>query len=81
MITTYIITILIILAVLSGWVGVQALAKRFARKHPEFGPPQDHTSSCGFFCLCKNRDSCTKNQLTKPQSENPSDHSDFSNHS
>ena len=66
---TYLITIFIILLVLGGWIAVQHLARRFAEKHPEFGPPREEDASCGFFCLCNNRDTCLKKDLKQEHSE------------
>ena len=59
MIETAITAILIIMAVLLGWVGVQHLAKVFARRHPEFGEPKDEVHSC-LFCFCRNKDNCQR---------------------
>ncbi|WP_203225265.1 hypothetical protein [Ectothiorhodospira haloalkaliphila] len=36
----YLVAFLIIFALFTGWVLVQHAARRFAQRHPEFGPPQ-----------------------------------------
>ncbi len=43
---TYAISILIVFAMLAGWVLVQHLGRRFAARHPEFGPPREEGSGC-----------------------------------
>lgn len=63
MLFTYIMAVLIVFGVLAGWVGVQHLARRFAERHPEFGPAREEGAGCGFFCLCLNRFSCPKREL------------------
>ena len=40
------------LLVLLGWIGVQQLARRFAARHPEFGPAREEGSGCGAGCNC-----------------------------
>lgn len=44
---SYLITIGLILALLLGWVGVQAAYDRFARRHPELGPFRTGAGGCG----------------------------------
>ena len=44
---TYILAIGIVLIVMLGWVAVQQMARRFAAKHPEFGPYPESTGGCG----------------------------------
>ncbi len=48
----YLFAIGIILTMLFGWVAVQHLARKFAAKHPEFGPARDEAGGCGGFCGC-----------------------------
>ena len=61
MILQAIIAILIILAMLAGWITVQHLARCFAARHPEFGPAREEGEGCGaLLCLCKNKDTCPK---------------------
>jgi len=43
----YLTTILIVLSLLAGWLVVRAAARRFAERHPEFGPPPEEGGSCG----------------------------------
>lgn len=47
---TTLIAILIIFLMLSGWVVVQQTTRRFAARHPEFGPAREEGSGCGFLC-------------------------------
>ena len=47
----------VILLVLLGWIGVQQLARRFARNHPEFGPYVEKRG-CGGNCSCSGGGSC-----------------------
>ncbi len=44
---TYLLAIGIILIVLLGWVTVQDMGRRFAAKHPEFGPYSEKSGGCG----------------------------------
>ena len=37
----------LIFAVLVGWLYVEAIYRRFARRHPELGPYRDNESGCG----------------------------------
>ena len=60
---TYLIAIFIILALMSGWIGVQHLSRTFARRHPEWGPPREEGAGCGLFCFCRNRETCPKSKL------------------
>lgn len=62
MLTTYLITVLVILGLMTGWLGVQQLARRFAARHPELGPAREEGGGC-MFCLCKNGETCTKREL------------------
>jgi hypothetical protein len=41
----YLTTILLILALLAGWLLVQTAARRFTRRHPEFAMEQEE--GCG----------------------------------
>jgi hypothetical protein len=48
MITRALLAAAIILAVLAGWLLVQAATRRFAARHPELGPARDEcTGGCG----------------------------------
>ena len=66
MLFKYIITILIILGLMVGWIAVQHMARLFAARHPEFGPAREEGGGCGgLFCLCKDNLTCPKNKLKK----------------
>lgn len=66
MLTTYAITILVILGLLAGWVGVQHLSRGFAERHPELGPAREEGGGCGgLFCLCKDGQACPRQSLKK----------------
>jgi hypothetical protein len=66
MLLTYAITILIILGLLAGWIGVQHLARSFAARNPELGPAREEGGGCGgLFCLCKEAGNCKRKQLKK----------------
>ncbi len=55
----------IILAVFAGWVVVQQLARRFAVRHPEFGPAREEGGGCGKTCGCsvQQRTACEQDQV------------------
>lgn len=55
----FIIASALIMAMLVGWILVQQLARRFARRHPEFGPYVEKRG-CGDSCSCSGGDSCQK---------------------
>lgn len=40
-------TILALLAMLGLWLGIQALARRTAQQHPEYGPFREAGGGCG----------------------------------
>ena len=48
----YLLAILIVLLLLLGWIGTQALARRYASRHPEFGAVREEGSGCGG-CGCR----------------------------
>ncbi|MCU7904578.1 MAG: chemotaxis protein [Candidatus Thiodiazotropha sp. (ex Epidulcina cf. delphinae)] len=48
----YLIAITIIPMLLLGWLIVQSIARRFAKLHPESGPPREEGSGCGKSCPC-----------------------------
>ena len=52
----YLIAIAVILVILLGWVWVQGRARRFAARHPEFGPAREEGAGCGKSCLCNNKE-------------------------
>jgi len=45
--STYLVTIGLLLVILLGWVAVQRVYKLFARRHPELGPFRDDGAGCG----------------------------------
>lgn len=47
MIDQYLIAVGVILTAMAGWLVVQALARRFAARHPEFGPAREEGGGCG----------------------------------
>jgi hypothetical protein len=48
----YLLAPAIILLLLLGWLGVQALARRYASRHPEFGAAREEGAGCGG-CGCR----------------------------
>jgi hypothetical protein len=48
----FIIASVAILLLLCGWLLVQLLARRYAARHPEFGPAREEGSGCGHSCMC-----------------------------
>ena len=54
----FIIAIGGIFLALLGWIVVQDRARRFAARHPQFGPAKEEGSGCGKSCQC-NGGSCT----------------------
>jgi hypothetical protein len=73
MIATTLIAMLIILAMLAGWIGVQTLHRRFSERHPEMGFTTDSAEAggCGMFCFCKNRLTCPKQKLKSKSPDSP----------
>jgi Spy/CpxP family protein refolding chaperone len=57
-----IVTAAVIIALaLGGWLLVQAAARRFAARHPEFGPAREEGGGCGSCAdhgTCERRHSC-----------------------
>jgi len=47
----YVIAPLVILAIALAWIGVQYITRRYARRHPEFGPWRE-PRGCGLGCTC-----------------------------
>ena len=59
MIARYLIAAAIILAVLGGWLLVQAWARRYAARHPQFGPPrEDGSGGCAGHCAPRKSATC-----------------------
>ncbi|HEB94974.1 MAG TPA: chemotaxis protein [Sedimenticola thiotaurini] len=55
----FVIAAAVIMAMLGGWILVQQMARRFARRHPEFGPYTEKRG-CGGNCSCAGGESCQK---------------------
>jgi len=55
----YLLAIVLILVILLGWILVQQGARRFAARHPEFGPAKEEGSGCGSGCSCGRQHACT----------------------
>jgi hypothetical protein len=66
MIATYFITMLIILGLLAGWIGVQHLSRSFNARHPELGMSTEEVGGCGMFCFCKNGLNCPRSKAKEP---------------
>jgi threonine/homoserine/homoserine lactone efflux protein len=47
----YLMAVVLVFAVLAGWIAVQHAARRFAARHPEFGRVRDGAGGCGA-CGC-----------------------------
>ncbi|MDD5364343.1 MAG: hypothetical protein PHR30_03325 [Gallionellaceae bacterium] len=54
--TTYLVTIGLILILLLGWVTVQQFYRLFARRHPELGPFRSDSGGCG---CCSQGSACS----------------------
>lgn len=50
--TTYLVTIALILLLLMAWIVVQRVYRLFARRHPELGPFRAEGGGCG--CCSQN---------------------------
>jgi len=48
----YLLAAMIVLLLLLVWLGVQRLARQYARRHPEFGPAREEGAGCGG-CGCR----------------------------
>jgi hypothetical protein len=58
----YLIAILGIAGLLSGWIWVQHITRRFALAHPEFGPPREEgEEGCGG-CACSSGSRCDRSR-------------------
>lgn len=53
--STYLIAMGLILSIMTGWITVQRLARRFAARHPEYGPARE-CMGCGLGCACEEKD-------------------------
>jgi len=48
----FLIAMSVVPLLLIGWLVVQSLARQFAGRHPEFGPPREEGTGCGGGCHC-----------------------------
>ncbi len=67
----YLFAVLVTLVVLSAWVGVQHLARRFAARHPEFGSSREAAGCCAG-CACHAGATCLKERKSSLHPETPS---------
>jgi hypothetical protein len=56
--TQLLLSIGIIFAAFAFWVVIQESARRFAKRHPEFGPAREEGGECGISCSCANWKTC-----------------------
>jgi len=73
--TQLVLSIGIIFGAFAFWVLIQESARRFARRHPEFGPAREEGGDCGISCSCKNWKSCKDRTCASDRSDR-SDRSD-----
>ncbi len=55
----FLIAMGVIFFLMIGWIWVQQASRKFAQKHPEFGPAKEEGLGCGKTCGCK-QGSCDK---------------------
>jgi len=67
----FLIAIISILLLLSGWLLIQHWTRQYAERHPEFGPAKEEGSGCGKSCLCSNG-RCKSKQQTSENIQNQS---------
>ncbi len=60
MVLDYLIAIAGVGGLLSGWLYVQHVTRRFALDHPEFGPPREEGEGCGGSCTCSSKGHCNR---------------------
>lgn len=60
MVVDYLIAILGIGGLLSGWLTVQHVTRRYALDHPELGPPREEGEGCGSGCTCTAKGQCSR---------------------
>lgn len=58
--TQYLVALIAFPALVIGWVLIQQTARRFAKAHPEFGPPREEGGGCGSSCGCISKAKCRK---------------------
>lgn len=67
--STYLIAVVVILAIALAWVTVQHWSRRFSARHPEYGPAVE-SMGCGKACVCEETDPCPqrKSRTIEPSS-------------
>ena len=65
--TQYLIAMLLVPALLIGWLLVQQIARNFAKSHPELGPYREEGGGCGKSCGCKGN-SCQRKDIKRVES-------------
>ena len=61
----------IIFAAFAFWVCIQESARRFARRHPEFGPAREEGGECGVSCGCPNWKKCQDRAKASEEFQQP----------
>lgn len=56
----YIIAMSIILGIALAWVAVQQMSRRFAARHPEYGPATENLGCCASACSCEKTEPCSR---------------------
>ena len=51
----YLIAMLVVPALLIGWLLIQHITRSYAKSHPEFGRFREEGGGCGKSCGCKNK--------------------------
>jgi hypothetical protein len=49
----FLIAMTVIFLLMAAWILVQQAARRYADRHPEFGPAKEEGLGCGKTCGCK----------------------------
>lgn len=49
----FLIAISVIFTLMLGWILIQQAARKFAARHPEFGPAKEEGLGCGKNCGCQ----------------------------
>ena len=60
----YLLATGLILVLLVSWILVQQGARKFAARHPEFGPAKEEGSGCGAGCGCTGGNCSRRNEHT-----------------
>jgi len=60
----FIVAPIAIFVLFGGWLLVQDISRKFAKRHPEFGPYREEGSGCGGGCHnCSDRKADCENQM------------------